>query len=469
MNSELDSLGRSQAMVSTELMDSTVRCVRRNRAAILAAAIGLVCFVFGCASNVAVKYECGDGKDNDGDGLVDYPEDPDCISPSDDKEESTVPPGCGNGTVESDEVCDDGNNLDGDDCRSDCLQDLTLCGNGTLDPGEACDDGNRQGGDDCSADCGQDLTLCGNGEMDPGEICDDGNREDGDACSADCTQDLTLCGNGMLDPGEVCDDGLPPGQSVCSEDCTKCNGPCTDHTDCISCHECDSTGHCAMAEAGTDPQEECVEDPVESCGYTGSCDGAGACAFYGPEVACQEASCDGSTLTMARYCDGRGTCLAGGSVDCAPDECQLPSAPESGTACGSGEPVVLTHDATVFEEHTFVGNLLHSGGANWYRFGAVAAEGALGVYVWFVENPSEEFALRVEVGAGNVDDCSDGELQCAGKVPYTRFSYVFDQCDESCDELGRNVYVGVVRKEDAAPSCSSYTLRVRVGGTTPPW
>lgn len=30
---------------------------------------------------------------------------------------------------------------------------VELCGNGTLDPEEACDDGNRDGGDGCSADC----------------------------------------------------------------------------------------------------------------------------------------------------------------------------------------------------------------------------------------------------------------------------------------------------------------------------
>jgi cysteine-rich repeat protein len=423
----------------------------------------------GCASNTAATTQCKDGKDNDGDGLIDYPDDPDCFSPSDDNEETSVPPGCGNGVVDNDEVCDDGNNLNGDDCRADCLQDFTLCGNGTIDAGEACDDGNRSDGDDCRADCGQDMTLCGNGELDQGEFCDDGNQQGGDTCSADCSQDMTLCGNGRIDPGEICDDGKPPGQSVCSEDCRQCNGPCSEHSDCISCYKCDESGHCAPADEGTDPQDECSEDSVESCGQTGFCDGNGSCGFYGPDTACQQAVCDGTVLTMARYCDGHGTCMPGGTIDCAPDECQLPDAPESGTACGGGEPIVLTHSDTMPDSYTFTGNLLHSGGANWYRLGAVAADGALAIYVWFEENPASEFGLEVQIGSGNVEDCSDGELQCGPKVPYSQFSYVFDQCAESCDEPGRNVYIGVRRRDTATATCASYTINVRVGGLDPPW
>lgn len=42
--------------------------------------------------------ECADGVDNDGDGLIDYPNDPDCASPSDDQEAVPVsPPGGGGG------------------------------------------------------------------------------------------------------------------------------------------------------------------------------------------------------------------------------------------------------------------------------------------------------------------------------------------------------------------------------------
>src|SRR5512140_3034203 len=56
------------------------------------------------------KAQCNDGKDNDGDGLIDYPNDPGCFSPNQDSEEDDCPDGpncpeCSNGKD------DDGNGL----------------------------------------------------------------------------------------------------------------------------------------------------------------------------------------------------------------------------------------------------------------------------------------------------------------------------------------------------------------------
>lgn len=45
-------------------------------------------------------------------------------------------PFCGNGQLEADEECDDGNNFDGDGCQANCL--LPACGDGVQDPGELC-------------------------------------------------------------------------------------------------------------------------------------------------------------------------------------------------------------------------------------------------------------------------------------------------------------------------------------------
>lgn len=56
---------------------------------------------------------------------------------------------CGNGIVEGDEACDDGdNNSDtiADACRSDCRE--AFCGDGVQDTGEACD-----GEEDCDTNC----------------------------------------------------------------------------------------------------------------------------------------------------------------------------------------------------------------------------------------------------------------------------------------------------------------------------
>ncbi len=438
----------------------------------LAVACGCLAVVgSSCASGTGddTLPECRDGKDNDRDGLTDYPDDPDCESLDDRSEAHEAPETCGNGVVDPGEVCDDGNQRDGDTCRWDCGQDFTLCGNGVLDPGEVCDDGNREDGDACRSDCGQDLTLCGNGVLDPGEVCDDGNRQDGDACRSDCGQDLTLCGNGVLDPGEFCDDGKPPGQSACSEDCTRNDGPCQEDSDCMACHVCGEDKHCRPADAGTDPKDDCLQDPPATCGQDGTCDGQGGCRFYGPDVECKGATCEGSVLHLARYCNGLGSCAAGQEIDCAPGECVLPDAPESGLSCGTGDPVVLTNDDVTPDVHEFRGNILHTGGENWYRVGAVAGgDGAFNLYVWFEENPNEEFELEVRVGQGNVDDCSDGEAQCQDLGGYQRFSYVFDQCDTGCDELGRNVYIGVRRRPGASPSCASYLVKVQLGGR-PPW
>ncbi|SET88596.1 tandem-95 repeat protein [Stigmatella erecta] len=64
------------------------------------------------------------------------------------------------------------------------------CGDGTVDPNEVCDDGNRTAGDGCRADC-RGLEVCGDGLVDSttGEQCDDGNPSSGDGCSASCQLD----------------------------------------------------------------------------------------------------------------------------------------------------------------------------------------------------------------------------------------------------------------------------------------
>ena len=41
--------------------------------------------------------QCSDGKDNDGDGMIDFPDDPGCVSPMDDSEDSPPSPQCADG------------------------------------------------------------------------------------------------------------------------------------------------------------------------------------------------------------------------------------------------------------------------------------------------------------------------------------------------------------------------------------
>jgi cysteine-rich repeat protein len=59
-----------------------------------------------------------------------------------------------------------------------------LCGDGNIDDNEDCDDGNNVDGDGCSADCR--IEICGDGVVQGSEECDDGNTIDGDGCDASC-------------------------------------------------------------------------------------------------------------------------------------------------------------------------------------------------------------------------------------------------------------------------------------------
>ncbi|WP_141588659.1 Ig-like domain-containing protein [Myxococcus sp. AB056] len=64
------------------------------------------------------------------------------------------PPVCGDGYIDLDEVCDDGNRVAGDGCRADC-HGMEVCGDGLVDSvtGEQCDDGGTTPGDGCDAAC----------------------------------------------------------------------------------------------------------------------------------------------------------------------------------------------------------------------------------------------------------------------------------------------------------------------------
>ena len=108
---------------------------------------------------------------------------------------------CGNGILEEDEECDDGNRIDGDGCDAYCAIEPfvpagPVCGNGILEEGEECDDGNMTAGDGCTASCTVELpaaaAVCGNGVVETGEMCDDGNLIDGDGCGSSCVLEIPL-------------------------------------------------------------------------------------------------------------------------------------------------------------------------------------------------------------------------------------------------------------------------------------
>ncbi len=119
---------------------------------------------------------------------------------------------CGDGMVNPEEECDDGNTSPGDGCSDMCLVEngwvceipgepcrQITCGDGMASPEEECDDGNTSPGDGCSDMClvengwvceipGEPCRqiTCGDGMVSPEEECDDGNLENGDGCSSAC-------------------------------------------------------------------------------------------------------------------------------------------------------------------------------------------------------------------------------------------------------------------------------------------
>ncbi|OGJ21656.1 hypothetical protein A3K73_01290 [Candidatus Pacearchaeota archaeon RBG_13_36_9] len=108
---------------------------------VLIALILVTAFVFAKPEPRAAKI-CSDGLDNDGDGYIDYPDDPGCYSKNDNSELNTA--------IE----CDDGSDNDGDSaidmadagCASPTDNDESNCGDSVCEGVEACDA--------CVADCG---------------------------------------------------------------------------------------------------------------------------------------------------------------------------------------------------------------------------------------------------------------------------------------------------------------------------
>jgi cysteine-rich repeat protein len=211
------------------------------------------------------------------------------------------------------------------------------CGDGKLEGDEQCDDGNVNSGDGCSADCQIETTApgCGDDIVGPGEECDDGNLRPGDGCDAQCR--IERCGNGRVDAGEECD---PPAAGTCSQSCnivrqncgdgivqTSDGEQCDDGNDQAGdgCFEC--RFECGDGRIDASIGEQCEPDPSEMpprCSST--CKWLPACGdgIVQPEIGEQ---CDPSngvtcvackTVTPTTCGDGEGGC-GGGTNECVPD------------------------------------------------------------------------------------------------------------------------------------------------------
>jgi cysteine-rich repeat protein len=151
-------------------------------------------FLVGCTSVVSFDTpresgeQCGDGVDNDDNGAMDC-EDPGCAG-------TLGCLGCGDGTVDVGEECDDRNTLPNDGCSPSCT--VEICGDGETNPGEDCDDGNTDDTDACLTGCI--AATCGDGHLQAGaEECDDQNAAADDGCTAGCV--IERCGDGIPQSG----------------------------------------------------------------------------------------------------------------------------------------------------------------------------------------------------------------------------------------------------------------------------
>lgn len=231
------------------------------------------------------------------------------------------------GSTHESEACDDGNDVDGDGCDTDCTfsctrasdcMDMETCnGMETCTAGHTCMAGTMVADlDPCTipstgtmASCHGGLCragACPDGNTDAGEECDDNNMMDGDGCDADCTfscQDDTECQDG------------DPCNGV--ETCNTMTHACAAATTPLSCDDGDAcTTDTCVAMTGCTNTSVLVDADHDghfaidaSCGGD-DCNDGNAAAFPGAAEPCgagSDLNCDGSVGTPPVWyldCDG---------------------------------------------------------------------------------------------------------------------------------------------------------------------
>ena len=197
---------------------------------------------------------------------------------------------CGNGTVNSDEGCDDSNWVFGDGCSSKCLVEegfacgtIGLMGSASCDRGLACD---TSGG--APGICG---STCTDGTVDPDEACDDGNMIDTDACSNDCLVNL---GFGTCSINIDCVDaalGIECNSGICEYGLEE--GPCDGNEDCEGALVCDSNTDTCLIAVGNG-----------TCTADSNCENANCNVGTG---ICDPTTCGNGVVAGLEECDDGGT------------------------------------------------------------------------------------------------------------------------------------------------------------------
>ena len=242
---------------------------------------------------------------------------------------------CGDGIIDPQETCDDGNTNPNDGCGATCQTttgwDCSVAGQPCT---EICDDGHTVGSEECdppnTIDCPWGATqaaseaacnyctplcrngqgtphYCGDGNTDaPNEACDDANTNNYDACRNDCS--ASQCGDGVLDTTDGCTD--PNGCTVCDD------GNTVDGDGCSSSCEVEAGWDCVLTVGA-------ITSCSEVCG-----DGL----VVGDEV-CDDSNDLTETMPYGQLSCNNGNCKAG----CREQGCNLSYCGDDSVQSGNGE------------------------------------------------------------------------------------------------------------------------------------
>jgi len=212
-----------------------------------------------------------------------------------------------------------------------------MCTNANCASGLCCPAGDKRCGNACipsagccaASDCAGVCQTCTNNVCGPVK-----NAADPDSCAGTCDANGACKGTqGQTCPANGCLAGLTCAEGVC------CNSACnTTCTSCLSANTSLATGTCGPVTNGHSHGSDCSVMNSQTCGTTGTCNGAGACTRWPAGTMCAPATCSaGNTIaTAALTCNGSGSCSSGGaSTPCGSYQCNASTALCKSGACVS--------------------------------------------------------------------------------------------------------------------------------------
>ena len=275
-------------------------------------------------------------------------------------------PVCGNGIVEAGEICDDGDDDNGDGCRNDC----TECGPERT----TCIAGDTQGVRRCVAgewveESCEGGNICENGACRPPQVCEDGDARcsdgDGSAAREQCVDGQwtapELCESGMVCVRGACEMACDEGLSRCTIDRTNATERCVNSVwvageQCRLAEMCVRGSCVSAAMMCEDGARRCNPDDMDApqlC-MNGNWTNERQCP---PGTECQAGEClrtsclrEGRTRCSADAAEVLETCLADGSWSperCA-EGCGTPVGGEAQCMCNDRLPGECTEGRIVF-------------------------------------------------------------------------------------------------------------------------